>query len=289
MQQEIEVYIKSTYGPEKVDLLIACFQVLEDYNLEDYEIGFMDLLMEADNKDPYQAQLEFELLVKNNLLNLLYIQGVHLNDEVDLITLKEISASLLLIQNIEDKQSALDIVEADFPTEEKLCELFQLVSIFSVDRFIVAIDSVDEGVFMKLREIFTEEIKESIVDEEQQDIINRLKLLKSYLNMDDAVAFKLIRKSVSVGMKFDFYFNYLKNKLDDMETDRAAAELVAMFTMSRDTYKDIIVQFSKRSNLMFLDLDRLSRVNVKLVKICSDFEVLYKTFLTEQKMKELNA
>lgn len=289
MQQEIEIYIRSTYSEEKIDLLIDCFQVLENYDLEDYSVGFIDILMETGSKDQYQTQIEFETLMKNNLLNILHVQGVQINDEADLPTIKEIASSLLLVQNYEDKQTALSLVESDFDSEERLCELLQLVSTYSVDRLMVAIESVDEGVFMKLREVYTEEIDEVIEQEDKQDIISRLKLMKTYIQYDEAIAFKLITKSVNVGMQFDFYFSYLKNKIEDMDVTVAAKELATMFTMSRDTYKSPIEEFSKKSGSIFTDIDKISRVNVCLVKIFSDFEMLYKTYLTEQKMRESNA
>ena len=66
MRSEFEIYIIDTYSPEQQDLFRECFKVFEEYDLEDYENSFMDLLMESDGKDSYQGSLEFQLLIKTH-------------------------------------------------------------------------------------------------------------------------------------------------------------------------------------------------------------------------------
>lgn len=289
MREEFEIYIKDTYSPEQYDLYSACFDIFDQYEIEDYENSFIDLLMEAGNKDTYQASLEFIILIKNTLLNVLHSQGVEINEEADIEIIKEIARCLLEIQHYEDKQSILDTLDADFHGEERLCELFRFVSSFSVDKFIVAIDGVNEAIFVKLREIYTEEINEVPEDTEVTFITNKLKVLKSFLQFDDAVGFKLIRKSASIGLSFDHYLFYLKKNLEDMEVEQAAKELMVLLVMSKDTHASPLEHYSIKSGDIFLDIDKISKVNVQLVKLFSQFEVLVKNILSNQQIGEHNA
>jgi hypothetical protein len=77
-------------------------------------------------------------------------------------------------------------------------------------------------------------------------------------------------------------------KIDDMEINDVAKELLVLFTMSSDTFRNVIEEFSKRSNNIFTDLDKISKVNSLLVKMCGEFDILFKTFTAEQK-REQNA
>lgn len=288
MRQEIEIYIKDTFNEEKTDILVRCFEVFEQYNLEDYDNQFIDLLMEVDYKDQYQAQLEFETLVKNNLLNLCYIQGVNLTDDTELSLICEITHCLLNIQHYEDKKAILDVIGTDFATEEKLCELFQLISPLNVERLLPAFEQVNPGIFVKLREVCAEDINLEHENPDKEEILNRLKILKQYLAKDDCIGFKLIKRSASIGLRFEHYFLYIKMKIDDMEIIDVAKELLVLFTMSSDTFRNVIEEFSKRSNNIFTDLDKISKVNSLLVKMCGEFDILFKTYTAEQK-REQNA
>lgn len=286
MRSEIEIYVTDNYSLEKCDLLKECFTVFETYDLEDYENSFIDLLMEVGNKDVYQGVLEFELLVKNTLLNLLHVQGIQILDDADLSTIKEIARCILEVQHYEDKESILNTLDADFFGEEKLCELFRFVSDFSVDRFIVAIDSVDEGIFIKLREIYTEEIVEDSDESAETNLIRqKLRILKQFLNYDEAVGFKLIRKSASIGLSFNNYFFYIKKTIDELSGEIAAKELMVLLVMSGDTHTAPLVEYSVRSSNIFIDIDKISKVNVILVKLFSEYEILVKNILNNERME----
>ncbi len=288
MLPEIGIYIKDTYTEEKADIFVECFKVFDKYEIEDNDLQFVELLMESDYKDPYQAQLEFELLVKNNLMNICYAQGVELNDSAELNLICEIANSIYLIQNYEDSTAVLDTIGIDFTNEETFCELLQLVSVVSVDRLITQIDKVHEGIFVKLRELHSKVITEQIDQELTNEIINRLKIIKTYLNSDEYIGFKLIKRSASLGLLFEHYFLYLKMKIENLDAESAAKELFVLFTMSRDTYNSVIEEFSKRSSLIFTDIDKISKVSTALVKIVSDFNILYNAFISQQ-LKDKNA
>ena len=214
---------------------------------------------------------------------------MEINDEADLGTIAEIAKSILYIQHYEDKESILNTLDADFHGEERLCELFRFVSDFSVDRFIVAIDSVNEGIFIKLREIYTEEINDQAEDEEIGLIRSKLKILKTYLNYDDAVGFKLIRKSASIGLSFNHYLFYIKKKIEELDIETAAKELMVLLVMSKDTHVSPLEQYSIRSADIFLDIDKISKVNIVLVKLFSEYQILVKNVLNTQQIGDLNA
>ena len=271
MRDELQFFIRDNYSTDKQELLESCFDTIDLYDLEEHDTPFINLLMEGDQHDRNELITQFETLVRNTLLYLVTIQPVTLNADIDINTLNEITNALFEIQSYEDKTTILDLINGLYNNEEKLAELLALVSILTVDDILLQIEYVDDELFNCLLDIYEENDLQTDT-EENKELLDKLKSFKEFIKYDTAIGFRLIGQGSSYKLPFSFYIDKCKKQLDTIPVEEAAKELAVLLLITEETFKSPIVEYSVRSHDIFSDIDKITKINVQLVKIFSEYE-----------------
>jgi hypothetical protein len=271
MRDELQFFVRDNYSTDKQELLESCFETIDLYDLEEYDTPFINLLMEGDQHDRTELISQFEALVRNTLLYLISIQHVTLNADIDLNSLNEITRALFEIQSYEDKTTVIDLINGLFNNEEKLAELLALVSILTVDDLLVQIGYVDDELFNCLLDIYEENDLQSNI-EENKELLDKLKSFKQFIKYDIAIGFRLIEQGSSYKLPFSFYIDKCKKQLDTMSVEDAAKEISVLLLITEETFRSPIVEYSVRSHDIFSDIDKITKINVQLVRIFSEYE-----------------
>lgn len=274
MRSEIELFLNLSYNQERIELFKKCFSVFEEFHLEDYDHGMLELISMYDSMDPAQVFLEFDIIVKNTLISVIQEHGIELDIETNLDMVCEIARCLNAIQTYEDKDSIVRTLESEYDNEEKLAQLFRFVSIESVDNFMLAINNVDQNIFSKLYDLYKNIDIEDYSEEEiliTNKIIKNLKEFKAFVQYDQAIGFKLLTKGLTVNRDFNLYIKYCLQKFETMELGDIAKELLVILFMSKQSYASPIMFFRSVSNTLFDDINKITKIDVLINTLINDF------------------
>lgn len=277
MRAELEIFILDNYSIEKQALIRNSFEIFDNYEIDDYDTPFMELISIFDDQDRQKTIDEFEELVKISLLSIIKEQGVELVEEAELEVIVEIASGLFDIQYYEDKESIIRTIEVDEETNVKLANLLVFVSILSFDRIFMALQEVNENIFNLLLQTCTySDSEESIPQEISQstkEVINRLKSYKEFTKLNDLTIFKIISKGFSVKLSFDFYYRYLRNvDFTNKDVRTIALEYFGAILASSEGYNNPLNHFRKISNKLFDDINLITKLDIEFVKIVQEFD-----------------
>lgn len=289
MRPELEFFVLEHYAPERVETMKRGFQCLESYSVEEYDNKYIEVMMTYENRERSDNAVVFSQHLIDDLLDILNQHDIQVDSEAKFEDIVEVIEALFNIQDYDDKDSIIRMLETDFNTsEEKLANLFTLVSLKSVDYFVQILESVSPDIFDKLMEIYSNNYQPddlSCPEDTRKKIAEELKLLKQYIQYDKAVGFKIIAGNGEVGLPFSYYIQYALKEIEYLEFDDIAKELAVLLYMSEDTFQNPISSYSERSQLLFDDINKITRINHVLISLISGFE---KWKLIE-KQKEQNA
>lgn len=276
MDQGIELFIKDSFIEDKADTLRESLEVFEKCNLEDYEIQFNSILMQESSVDTIELLNDFEQLVISNLKYILGTYAVKVIDDTPISMMNQICTGLADTEFYLDGVEILRVIEADLDTEEKLALILQSVTGIDDQLILAHLFSVSDSLISRIEEVF---IKNSF--EPQEEIEQRSKehmVLKEvanvvrFLGADNLIGLNLIKAGVRVNAQFLQYLKYFEKHLDDMKIPELAKELFVLLTMSSDGNKNVLITYSKHSNVLFHELDKVSKIYSELNNLIASFD-----------------
>lgn len=288
MREELSIFVNENYPPAKQELFYKAFEVFDDYDLDQYDLGFIDIISVYDNSDPIEIQLKLESHLMELLKSILIEQSIILNEDVDLNQIIEITAALKLIEDYEDKDSIIRYLESDYTDEEKLCNILSLVSNLTLDDYLLMIDSFDTNILNLIELTAIGYDSSSTEPQEQTDesnlILNNVKLFKNFTNDNELIGFKILRKGFKVGIEFQWYGRYLKKYLlDYTNIEKAALEFFLLLLMGKESYNNPINYFRKIS-LDYIDsLNEITKLDLALTNVFNNFEKYKSKTITDNK------
>lgn len=286
MREELAMFVNDNYPPIKQELFNRAFEIFDDYEIEDYDTPFMDMMHVFDNSDYATFISEFESKISNTLLTIIEEHGLRLVDDVSIGDVVEIAKALLDIQSYEDKESIIRTLETEYEDDvEKLAELFSLVSSFDVQRLSTIVDDFNNGIFSTLEKyVNTEDTDVSeavVVTDIDKAIVSNLRNYRTFVEDDQLIIFKVIEMGFSVGLEFSLYGRYLKRfiqEFDDIE--KMAKEYFGVLIASKESHNNPLGYYRRVSSEYIDDLNIISKVDNALAKIYNDFDK-FKTQLVE--------
>ena len=291
MREELSMFVNDNYPYGKQDLFHQAFELFDDYEIEDYDTPFMEMMDVFDNSDYATFITNFESAIKNSILSIITDHGITLTEQATLSEILIIAQGILDIQSYEDKESIVRILETDFDDEEKFSELMNLVVTLPVETIAIVIESIDQGIFTKLKDYVNGEdidVAESIEESESSKIIiKNLKDFRTFSDFKDAIGFKIINMGFKVGSSFEIYGRYLKKFIEDFkDIDKVAKEFYVVLLMSKESYILPLSHYRKISYNYIDDLDIVTKVDIALSKLQNDFDKFKSDMVQEQNNKK---
>lgn len=290
MREELAMFVNENYPPVKISLFNRAFEIFDDYEIDDYDTPFMDMLGVFDNSDYCTFISEFESKISNTLLSIIKEHGINLVDDANIDTVVDIAQGILDIQYYEDKDSIARILETDYDdSHEKLAELLNLVVPLEIQSTAILIDEMNDSLFNKLEVYISDSTEESSQALGPSDtdklIIANLKNYRSFINSDEKlIVFRVIEMGFTVGLSFDVYGRYLKRFVQDYSNIRqVAVEYFAALIAAKESHNSPLNYYRKISSEYIDDLELISKIDVELTKVYNEFDK-FKT-----KMVELSA
>ena len=276
MDAGIELFIRDSYFPDKADALLESFDIFNDIPLEDHENDFNELLMLDGTIDKTELTVQFENLVTTLLYKLFQEHGIKVAEETPLHILNQICRGLLEIEYYLDGETILRTIESDLDNEEKVSELIALCCPLEAELIVFYIEEVSPSLIDKTQELFEERVTldkgELEKENNQRKIISKLRDITRFIDDKDLIGYRLISAGVYVGADFERYIQYIQHETDTMDIDKVSKELFFMLNMSSESLVNIIACFTKYSDLLFHNVDKITKVYNRINKLILDFD-----------------
>ena len=276
MDAGIELFIKESFIEDKSDTFRESFEVFSRANLEDHENEFNALLMEESSLDRVYVLNAFEELISTNLSFILATYGVKVADETPISLMNQICKGLTDVEYYLDSTEMLRITESDLDTEEKLSRILQAVTGIDDQLILFHLFKVTPSLIDRVEEVFEKnsfESQEDLIERADQHLVlKNLQNISRFLSNDNFIGLNLIKAGVHVNSGFLQYLRYFERHLDDLKPPELAKELFILLTMSSDCNKNILMAYSKHSNILFHELDKISKVYSELSNLISLYD-----------------
>lgn len=169
--EEIKNLITLARSDNTVDVFDAAVSLFETMGQDDY----MGIFEATINSSPNLTDDELVMELLNDLQvminNIFSIQGVTLKEEVLLSEKVKLARGLLDIFDYSDRSTLMRIVETDLNPEEKLAELFSLVTEYGTEYAFEMIEEVNPAVPERIKELIVEEVMEESYNEVMKTIV----------------------------------------------------------------------------------------------------------------------
>ena len=276
MLPEIDYFIETFFIEFIKEDIKESFDILNLMEL-DYTESFMTLLMTESDLGTSEVSDKF-IQTLNGFLNTLLTQhGVVLVKESSINIKNNILRGLIDIPYYENTNEIDDIISSLEEPNFKFSELIDLVSDLTVMNIFIHIESVNPSLFIKLSDtINSSDIKIDENELDKQELINniifKLKQIKVFTQYSKAVGFTLVNNNMLLGMTFDKYTCYADKQFEFLSLEDIAIEVFVLLTMSEEGFKNPLITFRKYSNNLFSDLDKVTKVDIKLNNLLMQFD-----------------
>lgn len=269
MDTGLEFFIKSSYTPDKADLLLETLGLLDLAAVTGYANKFYEIMMEQGNVDASETASAFESHAYNTLCVVLKEHGIELNEGAGLMELNQFTDGILNLPYYTGIEDVLRFTECDFTSEEKLVNILMLVTPMEESRALMSIEKINPGIIGKISDIFN--LKQEINSEEliQKEISNKctrkFRDVVRYLKFNGTLAQKLVDAGVYIGAELEEYLPYISHKLDDITyPEQLGAEIFALLAMTKDGVDNPQECFSKHADHLFGSITTISFLSNQL-------------------------
>jgi hypothetical protein len=215
--------VRSDNTTELFDMAVDLFNTMgQDDYMEIFEVTISSSPGLTDEELVGELINDLHILI-NNIFS---IQGVSLIDEVLLSDKIKLAKGLIDIFNYSDRTALMRIVETDYNPEEKLAELFGLVTEYETETAFSFIQEVNPAVPERIRELIVEEVMEESYNEVMRAIVELyIKFKERLMNNEPFYLDKHVSLIETIGLEYKIYltdllkyqpFIELLSKLDAM-------------------------------------------------------------------------
>lgn len=234
----IPTFINDNYTEEMATELLKAFVLFEEYELEEYELQYIDMLMSQSYLEPGTTASRFIEITKDKLKYILNLQGIKVNDEIKITDLNKIADALYLLQNSKDLYFIEDAIYSDLNTPmETICEIIVNLTNVSKSTLYECITEVDPNTIDKIKELL------SILDEKQPTVLQKdhvtiydvfERVVDERLTVDsgDLLGRRIIDSGFTLGLSFDAYMGIV-GELDN-DADLFSINIFSIYVLSED-------------------------------------------------------
>lgn len=276
MLQEIDYFVETYFIEFTKEDIKESFKILDLTDVE-YTDAFMALLMTQGELGTSEITDLFTKTLNTFLDALLIEHSIVLRSDSTISFKNNIIKSIIDLPYYENVDEIDAIISSQDEPNYKLSELIDLVSDLTIMDIFTQIESVNPSLFIKLSEtINSSDIKIDKNGLAQQDtviaIVNKLKKIKEFTKYFKAVGFTLVNNNIVLGSSFDKYASYADKHFEFLSLDDIAVEVFVLLTMSEEGFNNPLLTFRKYSTNLFSDLDKVTKVDIKLNNLIMQFD-----------------
>lgn len=234
MFDELDFYLGSITTPENQRLLIRSCELLNQAGILSHESDVEQILRTADNHTTEDNLLDLFSLLTEYLINTIEQFGLSIEDSVPLKALNHILDSLLILPNYGDPEAVLGALEEETGVEERVCDVFSIVSSLRWHDFAPYILSVTDALVPRISSV----VEQNIPPEEPGEDISfyRERVQKLRRHNPQSFAHEVIREGFRLATPLNTLVGRYHDDLDAKEAKpNELAEMVLNLLYVSDT------------------------------------------------------
>lgn len=271
-----------TYLQDNADALLTAsilraLELFDEYELEDYESGYLDIMMTLDNSGLSDGIVSITDLTRTLQDLILSQMGIELSEDTKI---RQANTVLEVMRNLEATDMCSDIVvictESSEPAET-LCEIIHSVSGLPAEEFYDVVFNVSDALIDRIREICEKQSSDhrSAIDREQsRKAIERLKRFKLFIGEDvDLAIWTCIMEFTPLLQEFSLYYDKIIDKVkEDKSIKGKAIHLFGATIVSSDAVSSPKEYIQEELNKTFTSIDEITPIMVAVQQVILDFE-----------------
>lgn len=277
MDPIIEAYIKSTFHPDLVDVIAEAFRIMTEFDLQDFDLEMIDLLMTEEMDQPQNIQDHFTTLLHSKLDIVVHAHLIRLSETTPLHEKVAFLEGLFAIQHQADYSAIGSLLENEFSPEDKFAEVLAHCSTLTATAIFTMIDRIDPAIIESLKQfIATKEGNEGKLTtpytDTQREIIKNLRQFKTFLKGKTAMGVLLAESHVLLGQPLERYVPYADELLKSTNYEQVALDVYSLLLLTPEGHINPLFAYRKHTGLLLDTLEASSRVDVLLTGLVGAFE-----------------
>lgn len=289
MDPVIDAYIQETFHPEKCQVIVQAFQVLEDFAFPDFQSPYVELVMTMDQYNAQDVQDHFTTKLHEQLDFVVHSHMIRLNEATPIWEKVNICEALFKIQNLDDYTNIAVVLESELDPEEKMADVLSQCCALTVHGLLPYVFEVSDSVISQLKTYIHEKEETegktlTSFTELQKKIIQNLRLFKAFLESEKrhAVGIFLLEHNVLIGQPLERYIPFVDECLRANDYEQVALDAYSLILLTDEGYNNPIHHFKKNTGLLLDDLHSITKVDVLINQIAAGFERFKNDLKTEK-------
>lgn len=267
-------YVEETFTDELKLEIKRAFNLFDYFEYDTAYLGMIDIVM---NESNHSSETMHDLLVREINVKQDYVLRQHtieLIEEATISQKNEILQALAQIQNLRDYSGIIRTLESFESDDAQLASVLSELCILDETQIMVLIAEFDSTLLSNLKSyIYARE-------NEENPVVN-VKLVENFKTFceifpDPTIGQVLAKSGVLMGERFSSYLTHVEEELKQMDMDNAALNMLSVLYLSTDGFNSPVITYRKYSGRIFVNLDTISRVEVKLLGYIAKVEELLK-------------
>lgn len=282
MDSLIYNYIHEVCHPDAVEEILSSFILFNQFSLEFPEGDFIDILMNESNTDQITRQAKFVQTIHNKLDFIIKAHEVELVSEATLRQKNAILFALYKFIDIADYSRIKVITETQQDPAEVFSEIIAHLSVLTEAEVFSLVSNIDPNFiknvksYLEQRDIILGKTGEALNVFQNKVIDNYKKFLEFYKSTEKYSKYPLLSQALleadlPIGRPLDKYKTYYGQFVNYTEIDELLINLMGFLLLTEEGYANLFACFRKNSNLIFSELDTISRVDTGLMKIMGEY------------------
>ena len=270
MDTEIIEFMRTSFSPEMAESYEKSFELFSKFNVEDYILPFNEIYMLVDEFDLTYIQQQFNDQLVVTLNDVLHQHGIFMNDEATIALLNEVLDGILNIENYEDHEMILTILDNEVSDEEKIADIFSLVTQTESETLLTGLDRVNPGMLRTISTLFNgrQMLLQGLSNSEASTIKAKAEWVKRLYSLTSqefkdcrvTVVYPKLEDGLRLNMGFQFYHDLLWDEISQLTNADIARDLVGISIISCDQSEKVLENIKAFVGTFFHDLDQIGRV-----------------------------
>lgn len=273
MDETLLLFIQQNFPEARILDYIETYELMRQLEVAEFEDELVNMLGIVEMYDVQDFLDLFHSKIVTYLRQVIGMHEIRVDDTAPIRTLIHVLDTIIRIQDWIDHDWVVTVTESALDDEEKFCEMAFTITGENPHGLIVHLEEVSPAFISKLQELHSPMSQTEIAThEDNPDLIEQLRLVKEFVNYDDALGFKMLKIGIRVGAELSVYTNLIHKHFDNKTEEEISREIFVLLFMASDTYKDIMNALGSLLHLVFDDLNKITRIDTNVKNKLIAFE-----------------
>lgn len=290
MDPLIEAHITTAYTPEIGVCMFEAFALLDNFDVQDYQLEFISLLMSEESMHREELVDKFRLLLVKWIDFVLTHHMVQLTDDCPLRKRVAVLSALYMVQDLQDYTTIAICLESDQDPVEKFAFIVNSLTELTEEDVLENTDHIDPLMLDNLYKYAISkgggDVQEDLLSKDVRTVVSRLACLMQFNKNVPLLGNTLLDNGALPNQPFTSYLPYISGYFEEMVKHKDSTELAkdvySLLCLSGDGKTKPFDVFKENSSRLFPNTAIVTRVDVALLTVVGQFTAFEEAYKHEK-------